>query len=365
LTETSRVAQPSRPGNAPRVRATMVAVAAGTLGGAALSRTGLPLAWLLGAMAASIGCALAGVRLHVPDALRSGMLAVLGILVGATFTPDVLGRIAQWPAMLVLLALFVALATALGTVFFRKAGGYDWKTAYFAALPGGVAETTMTAEATGADVRAVSVAHTLRLAGVVFLVPLYFRLTAGFVAGTSGAPARITHAIGPLEALVLIASGIIGVPLARLARLPAAPLLGPLIASAALHLGGLSHVRPPVALVNAAQVVLGAAIGVRFAGTRISEMGRMLMVSSAWIVVVLALAVATSLLAAPYVTLDHNGILLSLTPGGLAEMSIIALALGIDTAFVSTLQIARYFLVILSGPLIYRVISRHRYQDLP
>jgi len=360
LTETSHVVKRTGSGSRRRIRATIVTVGAGALGGAILSRTGLPLAWLLGAMAASAGCALSSVRLHVPDALRSGMLAVLGILVGATFTPDVLGRIAQWPAMLVVLGLFIALATALGTVFFRMAGGFDWKTAYFAALPGGVAETTLTAEAAGADVRAVSVAHTLRLAGVVFLVPLYFRLAAGFVAGAGGAQADIANSVGPLEAVGLIACGIVGVPLGRLARLPVAPLLGPLIASTALHLGGLSHVRPPVALVNAAQVILGTTIGMRFAGTRISDMRRMLVVSSVWIILVLALAVATSLLAAPYLALDHNGILLSLTPGGLAEMSIIALALGIDTAFVSTLQIARYFVVVLSGPLIYRLISRDR-----
>jgi len=353
LTETSNVTERAEP----RIQATIMTVGAGALGGAILSQTGLPLAWLLGAMLASAGCALSGARLHVPAALRSGMLAVLGILVGATFTPDVLDSMTHWSVMLVLLTLFVALATALGTVFFRKAGGFDWKTAYFAALPGGVAETTLAAEMTGADVRAVSVAHTLRLAGVVFLVPLYFRFTTGF--DSSGIMrTNAVDAIGPTEALMLIACGVIGVPLACLVRLPAAPLLGPLIASAALHLGGFSHMRPPVVLVNAAQVVLGAAIGTRFSGTRISELGRMLVVSSAWIVLVLALAVATSLLAAPYVALDHNGILLSLTPGGLAEMSIIALALGIDTAFVSTLQIARYFLVILSGPLIYRLISR-------
>jgi uncharacterized membrane protein AbrB (regulator of aidB expression) len=47
---------------------------------------------------------------------------------------------------------------------------------------------------------------------------------------------------------------------------------------------------------------------------------------------------------------------LSIAPGGLAEMSLIAFALAADTAFVTVMHFLRVMVVMLSGALIFRVI---------
>ena len=44
-------------------------------------------------------------------------------------------------------------------------------------------------------------------------------------------------------------------------------------------------------------------------------------------------------------------LVLAFAPGGLAEMSLIALALGVDPAFVSSHHVVRIFLVVVLAPL--------------
>jgi uncharacterized membrane protein AbrB (regulator of aidB expression) len=48
---------------------------------------------------------------------------------------------------------------------------------------------------------------------------------------------------------------------------------------------------------------------------------------------------------------------LSLAPGGLAEMSLIALALGVDTAFVTVMHFMRLLLVMMLAPAAYRILG--------
>ena len=65
---------------------------------------------------------------------------------------------------------------------------------------------------------------------------------------------------------------------------------------------------------------------------------------------VLVLAQATGL--------DWRPIVLAYAPGGLAEMSLIALSLGIETAFVATHHIIRIGLIVVVAPLVFTRIRR-------
>jgi membrane AbrB-like protein len=51
-------------------------------------------------------------------------------------------------------------------------------------------------------------------------------------------------------------------------------------------------------------------------------------------------------------------LLLAFVPGGIAEMCLVALALGQDVAFVSTHHVVRVVLVIMLAPPIFRMIGR-------
>jgi uncharacterized membrane protein AbrB (regulator of aidB expression) len=55
-----------------------------------------------------------------------------------------------------------------------------------------------------------------------------------------------------------------------------------------------------------------------------------------------------------FIAVQPAALALSLAPGGLTEMSLVALALGIDVAFISSMHIARIAMVLLLAPLIFR-----------
>jgi uncharacterized membrane protein AbrB (regulator of aidB expression) len=53
--------------------------------------------------------------------------------------------------------------------------------------------------------------------------------------------------------------------------------------------------------------------------------------------------------------LPFASLILAFSPGGLAEMSLIALALDIDPAFVATHHVVRIFLVVVLAPIAFRL----------
>ncbi len=51
---------------------------------------------------------------------------------------------------------------------------------------------------------------------------------------------------------------------------------------------------------------------------------------------------------------------LAFAPGGLAEMSLIAIAINADAAFVATHHVVRIFLIVVLAPLAFRLTRRRR-----
>ena len=78
-------------------------------GGAAFAALGLPLPWLLGALAATTAASLAGLELRVPEQLRRPMVAVLGAMLGTTFAPERLEGALGWLPSLAVLPAYVML----------------------------------------------------------------------------------------------------------------------------------------------------------------------------------------------------------------------------------------------------------------
>jgi uncharacterized membrane protein AbrB (regulator of aidB expression) len=58
--------------------------------------------------------------------------------------------------------------------------------------------------------------------------------------------------------------------------------------------------------------------------------------------------------------IPFSAALLAFSPGGLAEMSLIALSLDIDAAYVSSHHIVRIFMIVLAAPFLFRLFSRDR-----
>ncbi|MEM9971238.1 MAG: AbrB family transcriptional regulator, partial [Pseudomonadota bacterium] len=135
-------------------------------------------------------------------------------------------------------------------------------------------------------------------------------------------------------------------------------ILGPMILSAIVHLTGLTDAPPPTLIVNAAQLVMGSVVGCRFLGVAFGEVVRDIWGSTIAALAMLVAAVATSLAVTQIAALPLDQVFLSLSPGGLVEMSLLALALGADIAFVASIHIIRIVAVIAMAPLVFRFVGR-------
>ena len=161
-----------------------------------------------------------------------------------------------------------------------------------------------------------------------------------------------------LDLAVLAVCGVLGVYGGQLLGLPAAGLLGPMVLSAAAHLLGLVEGSPPGWLVAAAQVVIGASIGVRFEGYPVARVIRMMLVGLGLTIIMLSVTLLFGAGLQAVTGMPLPLLVLAFVPGGLAEMSLVALALTDDPAFVATNHIVRIGLVVVIASWLFGLYQR-------
>lgn len=333
-------------------------LALGTLGGVVFHALALPLPWMLGALFVTMTASVAGLPVQGPARLRPAIVAIIGVLLGSRFTPDVMGQVGEMLVTLAILLVYLGVVAIVVVPFYRYVGRQDWTTAYFAGMPGGLSEMIEFGEARGANVPAIVLAHSLRIVVTIALMAFLFRVVLGHDVGAAAmAPGP---ALGLGDAAILIASAVLGAFLGTRLGLPAPTFLGPLILSAAVHLAGFTESAPPPLLVNAAQVVLGTILGCRFLGIAPVMLARAGLLSLGSTILTLALAGAAGLAMGRAAGVGLDQALLALAPGGLTEMGLIALAIHADVAFVALHHVARILVVLVLAPLAVRFLPDDR-----
>lgn len=338
-----------------RFGATLALAAAGGLLFLWLS---IPLPFMLGSMFCVMAAALAGMPVQAPQAIRPPMSVVIGAMLGTSFSPAILQTISLWVVPLAGLTVFVAVAALLCVVLFRRMGNMDLRTAYFAGMPGGLVDMVALADHYGADVRKVALIHSLRILLIVFSVPLLVEWLSGSTISPVAPDQVWLRDVGLDFWLWFPPTCVLGALAGWLLRLPAKFIIGPMAVSAAVHLLGWTDYKLPVEMVIVAQVVIGATIGARFVGAPLSLVRSVLPVTLASAVLLLVLTYLFAVLLSGITGISAITILLSYSPGGFAEMGLVAVALGIETAFVATHHVMRIALVGLGGSLVFRLFDR-------
>lgn len=343
----------------PRILATY---GMGLLGGIAAEAARLPLGMLLGSLLVTASLAMSGRHLlggpvFVPQKWRFVLIPVIGVAIGAAFTPDILSEAPRWGLSLAMLALFLPLAHAIGHLVYSRLGGLDRRTAFFSAVPGGLYESIQLGEQAGADIQMLTMLQFLRLILCILLVPIAFTIVTGAAVG-SASGIRIAGAEVPLglqDAAVLLGAAVAGVWLGERLRLPAANIFGPLILSAAAHLTGLTQTVPPDWLILLTQLVVGTGLGTRFAGMKRARLGQALRLATLNMALALGLAWGFALALATLTGMPAGAVFLAYAPGGVAEMSLVALSLQVSMVYVTVHHVLRIVLSVF----IVQIAHRH------
>jgi membrane AbrB-like protein len=331
-------------------RTLAITLSLGLAGGYIFSHYKLPMPWVLGAMSFCTVAAMSGVRIWQPRWLTVSMTMVLGLLFGTTIAPNIFSRVVEWLPSVIAVFVFVLVTTAASMAYLMRVVKSDRTTAYFCSAPGGVIPMTAMGAHYGGDMRFIALVQSMRLIATVVVVPICFALFGGYhptgAAGTGGALKDL-----PLYDIpVLIAMALGGWGAAKLCRLPAPDLVGPMLVMAAAHATGTFSAPFPDPLVAFAQLCVGARLGAGFYRLNFRTFGKQLAHATAVALLMLAMGVAFSFVVAPFTSEPMTALILAYAPGGIAEMSIIAFNLKIEVVFVITHQLIRFLFVVALVP---------------
>ncbi|MBF9041885.1 AbrB family transcriptional regulator [Rhodobacterales bacterium HKCCE4037] len=326
------------------------------LGVGAFFLLSLPLPFLLGPITACLIAALAGLDLRGQVMVNEAMRAILGVAVGATLTlPVVLSMGAMWPT-LAMIPVMIAVIGAIGIPYFMRLWGFDFATSYYSAMPGGLQDMLIFGEEAGGDVRALSLIHATRVMVIVMVLPFVLRLIWDVDLGNApGAPAA---SLPPMQMVIMVIAGFVGWQVAKRIGLFGASILGPLIVAALLAITGVLEYRPPAEAIFAAQFFIGMVVGTKYSGVTGHEVRRDVLAALGFCLIILILALVFAEVAVFWGLAPHLEALLAFAPGGQAEMTVLALIVGADVAFVVAHHLLRIFVVILGAPVAAYIFNR-------
>ena len=321
-----------------------------------------PLPWMLGPLVATSVLSMAGAPTESWGPLRNGGQWAIGAALGLYFTPEVSALVGSlWWAIILGIAWALLLGWGFGAWLYRlhapRMHGVPASmlrsTSYFAGAIGAASEMTLLSERENARTDLVAASHSLRLLIVTITIP--FALQWSGLQGLDILPPTVREVSWPGLALLALLTGAGALVMDRLGR--ANPwFMGAMLVSMAVTMAGLHLSAVPQAVVNAAQLVIGVSLGVRFRAEFLHTAPRWLASVAVGTFGLMGICAAFAAVLAWATGLPWVTLLLGTSPGGITEMAITAKVLQLGVPVVTAFQVCRLIAVLmLVGPMFRRI----------
>jgi len=301
---------------------------------------------------------------QVPRWFHITVVLGLSVLIGATFNPDILHNASVWTTSVLAMLLATVLATSGGYLYLRKLRGYDPMLSLLCSLPGGQAEVIAISRDLVEKDYFVVFCHLLRVVSVFCLVPLVLAISQGSegVANSYVATNQIPSIfeLPPLTLIEFFGLALGGYYIGKWIRLPLPHLLGPLLLSAIGHISGLIEIPRILEFVILAQVTIGGAVGARLSEVSFRELSSYFFDALFTAFLIIAIYGACAFGLAHFTGIDSIKMLLAFIPGGLYEVTLLALVFGFDVAFVGFHHTIRIILIFLALPVLVKFTQRSK-----
>ncbi|MEH3052575.1 MAG: AbrB family transcriptional regulator [Patulibacter minatonensis] len=326
------------------------------VGGAAV---GIPSPALLMGLLVGLAVAL-GTRwdLAVPGKLGAAGQGVLGVSLGVLIQTSTLTEIGRNAVPILAVTASTLAATVGAGLLMTRLTDIDRPTAAFGMIAGGASGVVAISRELGADDRLVALMQYLRVLVIMLVAPLVAGLAGdGRSAATAGLDSvQGSWPHGLLALAACLATGIVG---GRLVRLPAATLLGPLLAAAILTVAAPELMAPvPPAVLEVAYAVIGLTVGLRFTLESLRHAARIVPATLAMIALMIVASAALGLLLVPLAGVGALDAYLATTPGGLYVVLASAASAHVDVTFVLAVQVLRVFAMLGAAPVLARWLVR-------
>ena len=287
----------------------------------------------------------------MPKVLHTSSQALVGALMGSELKPEALSAVAPSLGPLLTVTILTVVLSVAVSLGLNRLCPISKRSATLGLAPGGSSAIVSAADEMGADSHAVAFAQYVRVALIALSAPLV-------VQGLHSRPKVSGHpvdlAVGPasLTGLVTLAAVTFGgVWVARRIKFPAAALLGPMVAGAGVTLlGGPTDFAPVGVIADAAFILVGLEVGLRFTRSSLARVRNLAMPLTA---AVLATCAGCGVVAwgfARLLGLPFRDAYLATTPGGINAVLSTAAATHANLPLISSVQSLRLFFVALVTP---------------
>ncbi|MFC0215883.1 AbrB family transcriptional regulator [Paenibacillus chartarius] len=327
------------------------------LAGAALfNLLHIPIPWLLGPMiAVLIANNSSKLRLAWPRYVRDIGLVLTGYSMGLSLTRDALVEIGrQLPSMLLMTVTLVVMCAGTAVIISRLTG-INFPTLMTGSIPGGLTQMiTLAEEFPRIDVTIVTLFQVVRLMMIVIVVPLllFSPLLGGeHVGGAAAAGSAAAEWPALLSGLpILLPVCVLGVILGKACKLPTAHMLGPMLAAAAAALCGFHGPELPSPLLAFSQLVIGCYVGLLLQPGKLPHKARTITLALAGGSVLIAVSLVLTWLHSRLHNAAAITSFLSLSPGGMDQMGLMAHETGADLSIVTSYQTFRLLFIYFAVP---------------
>ena len=282
--------------------------------------------------------------------LRNAGQCTIGVALGLYFTPQV--------GLLILnmgwaIAIGVLCTLGMGWVmasWLHRMHHLNRATTWFASAIGGASEMTLLAERAHGRTDLVAAAHSVRILVVTLVVPFGMQFS-----GLHGLDVSTPQATRDFYMWGLLGLGALSAASAWLMqRLDRANpwFLGPLLAVMLLTLLDMHWSTVPQWMTNAAQLLIGVSLGVRFTPNFIHTAPKWLLSVALGTVGLIVMCIVLAMALAWGTGLHPATLVLGTAPGGIAEMAITAKVLQLGAPVVTAFQVCRLMTVlVMVGPM--------------
>jgi uncharacterized protein len=323
--------------------------------GAAMNAAGVPSPYLFAALLIGLIRALAITQpLALPRRVFVAAQAVTGVTLGTYLQRSSLHVLADdWLAVALVSLATLGISLAAGNVLARLTV-LDRPTAALGMIAGGASGIVGISDDLGGDDRLVAFMQYLRVLVVVLVTPALVGVI--FPGAHAGSAPSNGPLLGTATGWLLTA----GIALAgQLIPLPARALMGPMLIAGALTLTGITDFTPPTLLREAAFIVIGLYIGLRFTAQTVRDVGRLLLPVAASILALLVACFALAIVLNATTSVSLEDAYLATTPGGLYAVLAIAFGAGANTTFIVAVQSLRVLVMVVLAPVaVRRALSR-------
>lgn len=340
-------------------------LSAGVLAGWLFESLSIPVGWLLGAMAAGIIISARWGRQELPGGLQVVAQVMLGLASGAGFPIATMLSMGEHALPLLLMVAFTVGLSLYGGYLLHRWGGIDRATGFMGMLPGAASSMVAVSSEMGADPVAVAIIQYLRVVMVMMLAPLAveYLIPTGTATGAGEAAGVGALTIAnplpmPLNLAALAVVGVVGAILGRLLHIPSPGFLGPFLAVVLSSWFLPAPLQMPDQLFNAGMVLMGLFIGVRFDVALARKLGRVALLESGLVLVLIAFGLVVGYGYHLATGVDTMTAVLGSMPGGMEVQIAAAARLGGNVGLVVAMQMSRYFLILVSGPWIAAYLIR-------